>query len=455
MSTAPFPPGFLWGAATSSYQIEGAAGEDGRGESIWDRFANEEGRIADGTSGAVACDHYHRWREDIAIMKSLHLGAYRFSIAWPRVIPAGVGAVNEAGLDFYDRLVDGLLDAGIDPFVTLYHWDLPQALQDRGGWASRETATAFAEYANVVSRRLGDRVATWVTHNEPWCISHHGHEDGEHAPGIQDPPTALAAAHHVLLSHGWAARAIRENVPEAPVGIVLNLTPASPATDRAEDRDAARWMDGFFNRWFLDPLYHARYPEDAVADRIARGHLPSSGMPFVETGDLEAIAQKLDFLGINYYGRAVMRMNEGGRPESVPMAPKDELTDMGWEVYPDGLHDLLVRVNRDYAPSPIYITENGAAYADGPDADGRVSDPRRIDFHRGHLRAIHRAIADGVPVAGYFAWSLLDNFEWAHGYKKRFGLVWVDHDTQTRIPKESAAWYRDTVVANAVVNGSL
>ncbi len=454
MTSTQFPDSFLWGVATSAYQIEGAAGEDGRGESIWDRFCSEPGRIADGSSGAVACDHYHRWRDDLALIRTLGLGAYRFSIAWPRIIPQGTGAVNSAGLDFYERLVDGLLEAGIQPFATLYHWDLPQALQDRGGWAARATTDAFATYADVVSRRLGDRVASWATHNEPWCIAHLGHEDGEHAPGLHDPAVALAAAHHVLLSHGMAARVIRGNVPGAPVGIVLNLTPTSPATDRAEDHDAARWMDGFFNRWYLDPLFHAKYPADAVADRVARGHLPVSGMPFVKPGDLATIAQPLDYLGINYYARAVMRENGTGNPESVSMVPKKELTDMGWEVYPEGMRDLLVRVHRDYAPPRIYITENGAAYADGPDAAGRIRDERRIAFFRGHLRAAHQAITDGVPLEGYFAWSLLDNFEWAQGYEKRFGLIWVDYETQTRTLKDSAVWYRDTIAANGVSAGS-
>ncbi len=443
-----FPDDFLWGVATSAHQIEGAFAEDGRGESIWDRFEATPGRIADGSDAAVACDHYHRWREDIALMKWLGVGSYRFSIAWPRVLPAGTGAVNTAGLDFYDALVDALLEADIRPFVTLYHWDLPQPLQDAGGWGERRTAEAFVRYTETVTARLGDRVKHWMTHNEPWCIAHLGHEDGEHAPGHRNPAEALRAAHHILLSHGWACEAIRRHVPGAEVGIVLNLSPSVPASPDDADRDAARWFDGFFNRWYLDPLFKGHYPADAIADRIARGHLPGTEPDFVRAGDMAAIAAPLDFLGVNYYGRNVMRRGVDGRPEQVRMVPESELTDMGWEVYPQGLHDLLVRINRDYAPAKIYVTENGCAYADGPDATGRVTDTRRVDFLRAHLNAAHTAIHDGVPLAGYFLWSLMDNFEWAHGYTKRFGIYWVDYETQQRIPKQSAFWYREVAHGN-------
>jgi beta-glucosidase len=454
MSSRPFPPGFLWGVATSAFQVEGATTVDGRGESIWDRFAATPGAIEDGSDGTVACDHYHRWPEDLALMKGMGLNAYRFSIAWPRVQPLGRGAVNAAGLDFYDRLVDGLLEAGLSPMATLYHWDLPQALQDRGGWGSRDTASAFVDYAEAVSMRLGDRVRQWVTHNEPWCIATLGHEQGAHAPGLRDPALALRAAHHVLLSHGQAVPVLRRNAPKAEVGIVLIASHVEPATPSEADGDAARWFDGFFNRWYLDPVFRGTYPADAIEDRVRRGHLPPGELPFVRPGDLAAIAAPLDFLGVNYYSRNVLSGAAGPAgepaPRTVPMAPPEALTDMGWEVWPQGLEDVLRRLHRDYQPARIYVTENGAAYADGPNGDGRVHDARRRTFIDGHLRALRRALAAGVPVAGYFHWSLLDNFEWGHGFTKRFGLVHVDYATQRRTLKDSAQYYRDVVAANAV-----
>jgi len=449
MAVHAFPEGFLWGAATSAAQIEGAAAEHGRADSIWDVFAREPGRIADGSSPAVACDHYHRWREDLDAMRWLGLSAYRFSIAWPRVLPAGRGVVNEAGLDFYDRLVDALLEAGIRPFATLYHWDLPHALQEAGGWAARGTVDAFVAYAEVMARRLGDRVMHWATHNEPWCIAHLGHETGQQAPGHRDPAEALRVAHHVLLSHGRAVPALRAHT-RGEIGIVLNLSPAWPATPRAEDVEAARRFDGTFNRWYLDPLFRGRYPAPAIAERVRRGHLAGGPLPFVEAGDMEAIAVPLDFLGVNYYSRTVLRAGADGEPEAVRVVSERELTDMGWEVYPRGLTDLLVRVARDYRPPRIYITENGAAYADGPDAAGVIADRRRIEYLHGHLLAAREALATGVPLGGWFVWSLLDNFEWAHGYDRRFGLYWVDFATGRRLPKESAFWYRDVVAANAI-----
>ncbi|MDH3215503.1 MAG: GH1 family beta-glucosidase [Candidatus Krumholzibacteria bacterium] len=450
MTIRAFPKGFLWGVATSAQQIEGGFAEGGRGESIWDRFAANPGRIEDGSDARVACDHYHRWREDVELMRALGVGAYRFSIAWPRVVPEGRGVINTIGLDFYDALVDRLLQNGIRPFVTLYHWDLPQALQDRGGWGLRDTADAFAEYAALVTTRLGDRVTSWVTHNEPWCIATLGHEEGHQAPGHRDPAEALRVAHHVLLSHGWASERIRQNVPGAEVGIVLNLVPVSPASPGKADNDAARRFDGFFNRWYLDPLFHGRYPDDAVADRARRGHLAGRDLPFVREGDLPAIATPLDFLGVNYYSRLVVQADADGEPVAVQMVPEEELTDMGWEVFPQGLHDLLLRVDREYKPPRIYITENGAAYTDDVDTAGRIADVRRVDYLRGHLLAAHRALADGVSLYGYFVWSLLDNFEWAHGYSKRFGLYAVDYATQHRTARDSAFWYRDVIAANAV-----
>jgi beta-glucosidase len=454
MSGYGFPKGFLWGVATSAQQIEGARDEDGRGQSIWDRFARAPGAIADGSTPDVACDHYHRWRQDIALMKWLGVGAYRFSIAWPRIIPTGTGAVNAVGLDFYDALVDGLLEAGIQPFPTLYHWDLPQALQDRGGWGARDTAAAFVEYCSAVTRRLGDRIRLWVTHNEPWCVATLGHEEGHHAPGHHDPAEALRVAHHLLLSHGWATEAIRQEVPGAEVGIVLIHCPAYAASMGEADRDAARWFDGFFNRWYLDPLFRGSYPTDAIADRVALGHLQGDDLPFVADGDLAAIATPLDFLGFNYYSRVIMQAGPLGRPEAVKTVPAEELTGMGWEVFPGGLYESLLRVHRDYWSGKLYITENGAAYDDPVEADGRIPDSRRIAYLREHLLAVRRAIAAGVPLEGYFAWSLLDNFEWGFGYEKRFGLFAVDFETQQRIPKDSAYWYRDVVAAGAIDDAS-
>ena len=449
-----FPADFVWGAATASFQIEGAWDEDGKGESIWDRFTHTPGKIKDGTTGDVACDHYHRWRDDIALMKDLGLQAYRFSIAWPRVLPTGRGRASQAGLDFYRRLVDGLLEAGIEPYVTLYHWDLPQVLQEEGGWPARATAEAFVEYADVVSRALGDRVKHWITHNEPWCASFLSYQIGEHAPGWQDWPAAIQASHHLLLSHGWAVPVLRRNSPGAEVGITLNVSPGQPASPSAADYTTFRRHDGHMHRWFLDPLYGRQYPADMVADYAAAGYLPPQGMGFVQPGDLAAIAAPTDFLGINYYTRAVLRSPDIPESENLPRtvspAPPSEWTEMGWEVVPKGLFDILMRLHLDYRPARLYVTENGASYSDGPDADGHIRDARRLRYLRDHFAACWRAIDAGVPLAGYFVWSLMDNFEWAFGYTQRFGIVWVDYATQQRIPKDSALWYRDVIAANAV-----
>lgn len=432
-----FPRGFTWGVATSSYQIEGAVAEDGRGPSIWDTFCAVPGNVRDGSSGAVACDHYRRFPEDIALMRELGVGAYRLSVAWPRVIPTGNGRVEPRGLDFYERLVDALLAAGITPWVTLYHWDLPQALQDAGGWPARATAEAFVPYVEAVVRRLGDRVDHWITHNEPWCVSMLGYLLGEHAPGHRDRVGALAAAHHLLLSHGLAVPVIRAHSPRAKVGITLNFTPADAAGP--EHADAARRFDGWFNRWFLDPICGRGYPADVVADRVADRSLPSGELDWLRPGDLDTIAVPTDFLGVNYYTREV----SGGRGEG-------ERTDIGWEVHPASFEGLLVRLHEEYRVPRIVVTENGAAYHDGPGADGRVRDTRRVAYLASHLGAVSNAIERGVPVDGYFAWSLMDNFEWAFGYEQRFGLVHVDYATQKRTPKDSARFYRDVVARNAL-----
>ncbi len=450
MSPHDFPPDFLWGVATSAQQIEGAYDEGGRGESIWDRFASTPGRIADGTDPRIACDHFHRWRDDIELLRWLGVNAYRLSIAWPRVLPTGAGAVNVAGLDFYEGLVDQLLASGIRPFVTLDHWDLPQALEDRGGWTARDTVYRFVDFTEIVSARLGDRVGHWVTHNEPWCIAQLGHEQGVHAPGLRSPGGALRAAHHLLVSHGLAVEVLRRNSPQAEVGMVNLYVPMQAASDSDADRDAARQLDGTFNRWYLDPIYGRGYPADVIADRVRLGHLAAPELPFVQPGDLEVMATPTDFLGVNYYSRNVVKAGPDGRAVPVTMAPPEQLTAMGWEVYPEGLQESLVRITRDYAPARIHLTENGAAFEDAPGPQGHLADTRRIEYLRGHLSAVARTLAAGVPLHGYFVWSLMDNFEWAQGLSKRFGLFHVDFTTQRRTPRESAWWYREVVAGGKI-----
>ena len=438
-ATRRFPADFRWGAAVSAYQIEGAVAEDGRGESIWDRFSATPGKVVGGDSGAVACDSYHRYREDVRLMKELGLSAYRFSIAWPRILPEGRGRTNAAGLDFYDKQVDELLAAGIEPFVTLYHWDLPQALEDRGGWPVRETAEAFAEYVEVVAGRLGDRVRNWITQCEPWVVAWLGYGTGEHAPGRKSDADALAAAHHVLLSHGLAADVLRREAPESRLGITIDLVAFHPLTDSPEDLAALAREDGFRNRWILDPVLRGRYPDDML-ERFA------PMLPAIEDGDLQTISAPLDFLGVNYYTRSVVRSN-GADGHPVTVTGDDvERTEMGWEVYPDGLYELLLRLRAEYDPPPLYVTENGAAFRDHR-VNGSVHDPKRISYVDRHLDAIARAIEDGVPVHGYFLWSLLDNFEWSCGYSRRFGIVYVDYATLERVPKASYAWYRDFIAS--------
>ena len=433
-----FPSDFVWGAATAAYQVEGAATEDGRGESIWDRFSATPGNVANGDTGAIACDTYHRYAEDIRLMRTLGIGAFRLSVAWPRILPEGRGPVNRAGLDFYDRLVDDLLANGLDPYVTLYHWDLPQALEENGGWPVRDTVDAFTEYTEVVVARLGDRVRHWITQNEPWVISWLGYGLGVHAPGRTSDSDALAAGHHILLAHGRAAEVLRREAPDSEVGIAVDLVPMYPFSDTEADIEAAHREDGFRNRWFLDAVLGRGYPEDML-ERYAEI------LPPIADGDLETIAAPLDFLGVNYYTRNVVRAGVG-----EVATEGAEHTDMGWEVYPDGLRDLLVRLHAEYELPDLYITENGAAFPDSRN-NGTVRDPRRIAYLGGHLDAVASAIADGVPVRGYFLWSLLDNFEWAFGYSRRFGIVYVDFETLERVPKDSFAWYRDFIAAQAGV----
>jgi beta-glucosidase len=436
-----FPPGFLFGAATSAFQIEGASSKDGRGRSWWDDFAKEKGRIADGGDGNVACDHYGRWKDDVELMAMLGLRAYRFSISWPRILPKGRGRANEMGLDFYDRLVDGLLEREIKPFATLYHWDLPSALAEEGGWTNRDCAKSFEEFADTASRRLGDRIHSWVTLNEPRCASVVGYVEGRHAPGVSGRrDLALAAAHVMLLGHGLALPVLRANAPRAKLGIVLDLKPYYPEDDSDISREAARRADGVFNRWFLDAIFQGSYPEDIV---LGFGR----SMPLIQADDMKIIGRPVDCLGVNYYTRGVVR-HDGGAP--YPHIQEKRLegnphTAMGWEIYPQALFDILLRLNEEYRVKDLFIAENGAAF-DDEIRDGMVKDDKRIEYLRRHLEAASRSMDAGVPLSAYFAWSFLDNFEWGHGYTKRFGLCYVDYETQRRIPKASALWYRNFIL---------
>jgi beta-glucosidase len=427
---------FTWGVATAAYQIEGAVAEDGRGPSIWDTFSHTPGKTLRGDTGDVACDHYHRWQDDVDLIASLGVDAYRFSIAWPRVQPQGHGAWNAKGLAFYDRLVDALLAKGIQPHATLYHWDLPRGLQDRGGWASRDTAHRFADYAAHVGQRLGDRLASLATHNEPWCTAVLGHQLGKFAPGAQDAVLATQVSHHLLLSHGLAMQAMRAERVHCPLGIVLNQSNADAASHSGADAALARTQYASFVRWYMDPLFRGTYPQDPGIPHY----------PQIEAGDMATIAQPLDFLGVNYYTRNWM--SSTGEPAPMALGA----TDMGWEIYPQGLTELLVGLHREYALPPIFITENGIACADVLQG-GAVNDAGRIDYVRRHLEALAAAREEGVDVRGYFYWSLLDNYEWDSGYAKRFGLVHVDYTTQQRTPKASAHWYART--ARAVRGGAV
>lgn len=433
-----FPPGFRWGAATAAYQIEGAWSEDGKGESIWDRFSHTQGKIVNGDTGDVACDHYHRYVDDIALMRDLGIRNYRFSISWPRVLPGGKGVLNTKGVDFYDRLIDELLESGIEPFVTLYHWDLPQALQDSGGWLNRDNGHLFADYSAAMVKRFGDRVKYWTTLNEPWVVAHLGHRTGEMAPGIQDDRTCYQVLHNLLLAHGRSVMAMRAARSGLQCGIVNILFPCEPATSSTEDLMFAEFTWQKECAWIMDPLFKATYP--AVWDRMG------DVVPDVAPGDLSIIAQELDFAGINYYFRYLMS-RKNGRITDIPDA---SYTDMGWEVYAPGIKNLLNRINKDYEMPPIYITENGAAYKDDIAGDGRIHDTQRMRYVSDHLLQVKQAIEEGIDVRGYFYWSLMDNFEWAYGYSKRFGLVHVNYETQQRKLKDSAAWYSRVIKRNGL-----
>lgn len=462
-----FPEGFLWGAATASYQIEGAVAEDGRGRSIWDTFSHTPGRTTNGDTGDIACQHYYRVEEDLGLVKALGLGAYRFSVAWPRIQPEGKGPANEAGLDFYRRLVSGLRAQGTVPVATLYHWDLPQALEDGGGWTARDTAERFGEYVAMVAEALGDDVGMWITLNEPFCSAWLGYGVGDHAPGRADPVAALSANHHLLLGHARATEVLRDTVA-APVGITLNLGPFVPATSHELDVAAARVYDGGTNRMYLGPLFKGEYPKDMLDFFASRGAPAEWAAP----GDLDAISAPIDFLGINYYrpiavadisrvdeARQAGHVVRAGKLASIEAAllgtteverPEVEHTAMGWEIVPSGMTEMLVRVRDEYTDVPLYITENGSAEHDYRGPDGAVHDPGRIRYLEGHLGAVKDAIDQGVDVKGYFVWSLMDNFEWGFGYSQRFGLIWVEYPTGERVPKDSYHWYRQVIAANAV-----
>lgn len=467
-----FPEGFLWGAATAAYQIEGAVHEDGRGPSIWDTFSHTPGRTLNGDTGDIACQHYHRLDEDLALMKDLGLRAYRFSVAWPRIQPEGKGPANQAGLDFYKRLVAGLRSKGIVPALTLYHWDLPQALEDEGGWALRHTAERFAEYASIVGDAFGDDVGLWITLNEPWCSGWLGYGVGAHAPGKAEVGLGIAAVHHLLLGHGLAVQALRE-VTHSPVGITLNLGRHTPASEHELDVQATRVADGGLNRLYLEPIFKSTYPEDimTLAGRYAEGG-PQRLEALVHEGDMRTISHPLDFLGVNYYSTSVIahrsRLDEARRngylvPPDHPgdpvepfeakqvIRPELERTATGWEVEPQGLTDLLVRLRREFTPLPIYITENGCAQHDYRGPDGAVHDERRIAYLTSHVAAVRAAIHEGVDVCGYFVWSLMDNYEWSMGYSMRFGITYVDYPTGERVPKDSYRWYKELITSNGVV----
>jgi beta-glucosidase len=440
-----FPGDFIWGAATAAYQIEGAVKEGGRGPSIWDTFSHTPGKTHAGDTGDVAADHYQHWEEDVELMAELGLNAYRFSIAWPRILPQGTGEVNATGLDFYDRLVDALLARGIEPYVTLYHWDLPQPLEDAGGWPHRDTAEAFADYTRVVAERLGDRVTHWITHNEPWVVAFVGYVMGHHAPGREDSIAGFQAAHHLLLSHSYATDVLRTTIDRPiKVGIAIDLNPVHPATADAEDETAATRFDVARNQLFLDPLFNGTYPKELTA-------LPGPFFDAVQENDLKQISAPIDFLGINYYTRSVV-----AHDPAVPLIQARQIQPKGneysqmWEIYPEGFYEILTRVHNDYAPAEVYITENGIPVPEGIDADGKIRDYRRIRYLRDHIAQVHRAWEAGVPLRGYFVWSLLDNFEWALGYTKRFGLIHVDYETQERLIKQSGHWYAQVITETGV-----
>ncbi len=446
MSVLEFPKDFLWGYATAAYQIEGAVAEDGKGESIWDRFTHTPDKILDGKNGDITCDHYHLYKEDVRIMKELGTKSYRFSLSWPRIIPGGKGQINQKGVDFYKRLLTSLHENGIVPAVTLYHWDLPQKLQDIGGWANRDTALYYEEYCAKMYQQLGDLIPIWITHNEPWCVSFLSNWLGIHAPGNKDFKTAAQVSYNILYSHGLGVRAFRDSGRKGEIGITMNFTQIYPASEKEEDIKAAQRYDGYYNRWFLDPVLKGSFPADMSEHYQSRGLLPE-----MSDQDLELMSQPLDFLGVNYYTSNLIKHDSSQQPLETSVVSRNlPVTSCGWEVHPEGMYDLLVRIRRDYGDIKILITENGAAYEDTVSESGEVNDPARIDYLQKHYVQTHRAIQDGVNITGYYVWSYCDNFEWAEGFTKRFGLVYVDYPTRKRIVKSSGRWFRDVMIRNAV-----
>ncbi len=445
MSIFKFPEDFLWGTATASYQIEGAHNEDGKGESIWDRFAHTPGKIVKGNVGDVACDHYHRYKNDVALMKEMGVNSYRFSIAWSRIFPNGYGKVNQKGLDFYKSLITELNKNDIKPMATIYHWDLPQPLQFQGGWTNTDTVNHFLEYSNVLFEELGDSIDKWITFNEPWCISFLSNQMGEHAPGIKDYKIALQVAHNVLVAHGKTMDLYREKHLKSDIGIVLNLFPVEGMTDSEGDKEATLLMDSYKNRWFLDPVFKGEYPEE-----LYNIYQEEFGDFTKGYEDISVAKKEMDFLGINYYSRTVVRYKPDDILKSRTVMPEGEYTDMGWEVCPGGLYDIIKRVDEDYGRLPLYITENGAAYEDRLE-DGEIHDKKRIDYLKTHFQSAARVIDEGIPLKGYIIWSLLDNFEWAFGFNKRFGLLYTDYDNDLkRLWKDSAKWLRDFLKDNTI-----
>jgi beta-glucosidase len=446
-----FPKDFVWGAATAAFQIEGASKEGGRGESIWDRFCRVPGKVANGDTGDVACNHYHLYQQDVQLLKDLNIESYRFSISWPRIFPTETMTPNQEGIDFYKRLVNAILEQGITPMATLYHWDLPQWLEDKGGWTNRDTVHYFKQFAETMFRELGDTVKDWITHNEPWVVSYLGYGNGVHAPGHQDLESFLKASHHVLLSHGEAVKLFREMGPkDGKIGITLNMAPAYPLDDTAESEIAAHTWDGFLNRWFADPVFKGAYPKDMLDI-----YSEITSFSFIQEGDLQVIFQPIDYLGINYYSITTAKYSTEGefsflKVEAVTTGKPQ--TGMGWEIEPKGLTDLLIRLHQDYNGIPIYITENGAAFDDTVEENGEIHDDLRLNYIKDHLEASLDAIENGVNLKGYYVWSFLDNFEWAFGYDKRFGVVYVDYETQKRTPKKSALWYKDNILSSKSKN---
>ncbi len=454
MQVTRMPDDFVFGTASSAYQIEGARNEDGKGDSIWDRFS-DRGQLLD--RGDVACDHYHRWQEDVRLLADLGVRAYGFSIAWTRVLPEGGRRVNPGGLGFYDRLVDELLAHGITPYPQLYHWDLPQALQDKGGWTKRAIVDAYLRYVDIVTLTLGDRVQHWKTFSEPWVAAFLGHQEGVFAPGLHGWDAALNAGHHMLLSHGRAVPLIRENVRNARVGIALDCRPAEPVSDDAADVAACRHFDGCRNRWFFDPIFGRGYPDDVVASYRDRGRFKGSTLPFVQRGDMEAIAAPLDFLGLDYYTSTEVSAKDDEAEVGTAVPGRSVVpghSEMGWAITPAAMTKYLCHIHSEYAPAEIHITENGVSFSDEPGPDNVIDDQRRIDYLAAHLGAVRDAIDLGVPVRAYFLWSFLDNLEWIHGFSQRFGLVWVDHATGQRIPKQSYYWYRNLIASQTRAESS-